>query len=61
MRMKYLKIPLDRVGVLIGQKGETKKNIEDKSLTYHVFNRLLSMISENHPILNLLAKLIQSF
>ncbi len=26
--MKYIKIPLDRVGVLIGQKGETKKDIE---------------------------------
>ena len=29
--MKYLKIPLDRVGVLIGQKGETKKFLEEKS------------------------------
>ena len=29
--MKYLKIPLDRVGVLIGQKGETKKDLEEKS------------------------------
>jgi len=26
--MKYVRIPLDRVAVLIGQKGETKKNIE---------------------------------
>ena len=29
--MKYLKVPLDRVGVLIGQKGETKKFLEEKS------------------------------
>ena len=29
--MKYLKIPLDRVGVLIGHKGETKRDLEEKS------------------------------
>jgi ribosomal RNA assembly protein len=29
--MKYVKIPLDRIGVLIGQNGETKKDIEDKT------------------------------
>jgi len=29
--MKYLKIPLDRVGVLIGKNGETKKNLEEIS------------------------------
>jgi ribosomal RNA assembly protein len=28
--MKYLKIPMDRVGVLIGHKGQTKKDLEDK-------------------------------
>ena len=28
--MKYLKIPMDRVGVLIGHKGQTKKEVEDK-------------------------------
>jgi len=27
--MKYLKIPLDRIGVLIGHNGETKKDLED--------------------------------
>lgn len=26
--MKYIRIPLDRIGVLIGQKGETKKDLE---------------------------------
>ncbi|MGF3554195.1 MAG: KH domain-containing protein [Thermoplasmatota archaeon] len=26
--MKYIKIPIDRIGVLIGQKGKTKKDIE---------------------------------
>ena len=29
--MKYLKIPMERIGVLIGHNGETKKNIEEKS------------------------------
>ena len=28
--MKYLKIPMDRIGALIGHKGETKKDLEDK-------------------------------
>jgi len=28
--MKYINIPMDRVGVLIGKKGETKKEIEEK-------------------------------
>ena len=31
--MKYLKIPMDRVGVIIGQKGETKKWLEETSGT----------------------------
>lgn len=31
MSMKYLKIPMDRVGALIGHKGETKKDLEEKS------------------------------
>jgi ribosomal RNA assembly protein len=31
MDMKYLKIPIERVGVLIGQNGETKKFLEEKS------------------------------
>jgi len=29
--MKYLKIPMERVGALIGHKGETKKDLEEKS------------------------------
>lgn len=28
--MKYLKVPMDRVGVLIGHKGQTKKEIEER-------------------------------
>lgn len=29
--MKYLKIPMERVGALIGRKGETKKDFEEKT------------------------------
>jgi len=28
--MKYLKVPMDRVGVLIGPKGQTKKELEER-------------------------------
>ena len=28
--MKYLKVPMDRVGVLIGHNGQTKKDLEEK-------------------------------
>lgn len=28
--MKYLKIPMDRIGALIGHKGETKTDLEEK-------------------------------
>ncbi|MEE9151727.1 MAG: KH domain-containing protein [Thermoplasmata archaeon] len=31
--MKYVKIPLERVGVLVGKKGEVKKRIEDETGT----------------------------
>lgn len=29
--MKYLKIPMDRVGVLIGHEGKTKEDLEEKT------------------------------
>lgn len=29
--MRYLKIPMERVGVLIGHNGETKKDLEERS------------------------------
>lgn len=29
--MKYLKIPMERIGVLIGHKGETKQSLEKKT------------------------------
>ncbi len=31
VNMKYLKIPMERIGVLIGSNGETKKDLEEKS------------------------------
>ena len=30
MLVEYLKVPLDRIAVLIGPKGQTKKGIEKK-------------------------------
>lgn len=31
MNMKYLKIPMDRIAVLIGHKGETKSELENRA------------------------------
>jgi ribosomal RNA assembly protein len=31
--MKFVKIPMERVGVLVGKKGEVKKKIEDETKT----------------------------
>ncbi|MFO7678379.1 MAG: KH domain-containing protein [Thermoplasmatota archaeon] len=36
--MKYIKIPKQRIGVLIGQNGETKKEIETRSKTNLLIN-----------------------
>ena len=47
--MKYLKIPLDRVGVLIGQKGETKKDLEEKSgLKIDIDSKLGEVTIDDH-------------
>ena len=49
MIMKYLKIPLDRVGVLIGQKGETKKDLEEKSgLKIDIDSKLGEVTIDDH-------------
>jgi ribosomal RNA assembly protein len=47
--MKYLKIPLDRVGVLIGQKGETKIDLEEKSgLKIDIDSKLGEVTIDDH-------------
>jgi ribosomal RNA assembly protein len=51
--MKYLKIPLDRVGVLIGQKGETKKDLEEKSgLKIDIDSKLGEVTIDDHEAEN---------
>jgi ribosomal RNA assembly protein len=49
--MKYLKIPLDRVGVLIGHKGETKKDLEEKSgLKINIDSKLGEITIDDHEV-----------
>jgi len=49
--MKYLKIPLDRVGVLIGHKGEVKKDIEEKSgLKINIDSKTGEVILDDHDM-----------
>lgn len=51
MDMKYLKIPLDRVGVLIGQKGETKKDLEEKfGLKINIDSKLGEISIDDHEV-----------
>jgi ribosomal RNA assembly protein len=42
--VEYLKIPKDRIAVIIGKKGETKKLIEDLTLT------VINVDSKNHTV-----------
>ena len=47
--MKYLKIPLDRVGVLIGRNGETKRDIEKKTgLTIDIDSKEGEVVIDDH-------------
>ena len=47
--MKYLKIPLDRVGVLIGHNGETKKDLEERSrLKIDIDSKLGEVVIDDH-------------
>lgn len=47
--MKYLKIPLDRIGVLIGQKGETKKDLEEKTgLKINIDSKAGEIVIDDH-------------
>jgi len=49
--MKYLKVPLDRVGVLIGKKGEIKKDLEDKSNTkINIDSKLGEVSIDDHEV-----------
>ncbi|MBU0497311.1 MAG: KH domain-containing protein [Candidatus Thermoplasmatota archaeon] len=47
--MKYLKIPKERIGVLIGPEGETKKTIEDHThVTLIIDSEEGEVILDNH-------------
>ena len=47
--MKYLKIPMERVGVLIGQKGETKRNLEElSSLKINIDSNQGEVVIDDH-------------
>jgi ribosomal RNA assembly protein len=47
--MKYLKIPLDRIGVLIGQKGENKKDLEERTgLKINIDSKAGEVVIDDH-------------
>lgn len=47
--MKYLKIPMDRVGVLIGHNGETKKQLEEQSgIKLQIDSKLGEVVIDDH-------------
>lgn len=49
--MRYLKIPLERVGVLIGHNGETKKDLEDKSgIKIHIDSKQGEAVIDEHNV-----------
>jgi ribosomal RNA assembly protein len=49
--MKYLKIPMERVAVLIGRNGETKKDLEEKSgLKLNIDSKLGEVVIDNHEV-----------
>ena len=49
--MKYLKIPMERVGVLIGHNGETKKDLEERSgLKINIDSKLGEVVIDDHEV-----------
>ncbi|UCF50661.1 MAG: RNA-processing protein [Thermoplasmatales archaeon] len=49
--MKYLKIPMDRVAILIGHNGETKNEIEQRSgLKINIDSKLGEVVIDDHEI-----------
>jgi len=47
--MKYLKIPMDRIGVLIGHKGETKKDLEERTgLKINIDSKAGEIVIDDH-------------
>lgn len=49
--MKYLKIPIERVGVLIGHNGETKKYLEERSgLKINIDSKSGDVVIDDHEL-----------
>jgi len=49
--MKYIKIPMERIAVVIGHNGETKRNLEDKSGVHLEIDSRLGEISiDDHNV-----------
>ena len=49
--MKYLKIPMDRIGILIGHNGETKRELEEKTkLTININSKLGEISIDEHDV-----------
>jgi ribosomal RNA assembly protein len=49
--MKYLKIPMDRVAILIGHNGDTKNEIEQRSgLKINIDSKLGEIVIDDHEI-----------
>jgi len=49
--MKYLKIPIERVAVLIGHNGETKKDLEQKSgFKINIDSKLGEVVIDDHEV-----------
>ena len=49
--MKYLKIPMDRVAILIGHNGETKNEIEKRSgLKIDIDSKLGEVVIDDHEV-----------
>jgi ribosomal RNA assembly protein len=51
MDMKYQKVPIERIGVLIGHNGETKKLLEERSgLQITIDSKLGEVVIDEHDV-----------
>jgi len=51
MDMKYQKVPIERIGVLIGHNGETKKLLEERSgLQINIDSKLGEVVIDDHEV-----------
>jgi ribosomal RNA assembly protein len=47
--MKYLKVPMDRIGVLIGHNGQTKKELEQRcNLKIDINSKIVEVVIDDH-------------